>query len=432
MASRDSNLQLVSFPITSTGVIGTYDVDTITSMRVVVEDANIGNTILVKGKIKGQNSYILIETISGNYNDVIHLTAYDILELSCTVYSSSNVNVKLNVSGFNYISGATIDDGTTAVDSTWSSDKISNTITALGDTYVRSTRFETISSGTAGSVTIPPEQQVVLDDFGGTIDAIVTTISSGRPTTFPAQDISGTIIAATFDAGGNWTFTSTPSSYPVAILYRVRQKLSTFDDTEVSLVGFPQYDEVQTVNGKTGNVVLDAEDVGALDAVGNALVDSSTIDFTYDNLLGEIKADVKDESINSDHVYLITPVKIGDNLYSRYNATISTTNNSAATAFILDASNEGTLSVEVRVNNYRTGGTAGNPGDGAAFIRTFRVKTVGLVTTIHDMQSDFTSRDNPLMNVDYLINGTNINFRVKGLMNNNLRWAMDIIVNRNN
>jgi hypothetical protein len=168
------------------------------------------------------------------------------------------------------------------------------------------------------------------------------------------------------------------------------------------------------------------------DVIGASLINTSTIALNHNDALDQITANINPESIDSSHVYLITPVKIGDELYSRHKATIITSNNSPATAFILDASSPGTLLVEARISAYRTGGTLGNPGDGASFIRTFRVKTVGSTTTMHDVQSDYTSRDDLSMNIDFSVNLTNIKCRVKGVNNNTLRWTMDIIVNRNN
>lgn len=62
-------------------------------------------------------------------------------------------------------------------------------------------------------------------------------------------------------------------------------------------------DEVASVNGQTGVVVLDTDDISeganlyftderAQDAVGNALTDSATVDFTYDDVGNTISANV--------------------------------------------------------------------------------------------------------------------------------------------
>jgi hypothetical protein len=136
-------------------------------------------------------------------------------------------------------------------------------VATIGDKYVRTTRFENYNSGTSGTVTLPANSQVVLDDFGGTVDAVVTTVSGGFPTNQPAKTVGDAIIATTFNGAGNWVLTGTPSAYPIAIVYRVRQKLSDFDSTASNIWG-SSVDEspVQSVNSQVGNVVITKSDVG--------------------------------------------------------------------------------------------------------------------------------------------------------------------------
>ena len=112
----------------------------------------------------------------------------------------------------------------------------------LGDKYVRTTRFEIINSGTSGTVTLPSNSTVILDDFGGTVDAVVSQAASGKPTFIAAETAADEVVATTFDSSGNWSFTGTPSAYPVAILYRVRTPLEFYDDTEASVIGIATYE----------------------------------------------------------------------------------------------------------------------------------------------------------------------------------------------
>lgn len=116
----------------------------------------------------------------------------------------------------------------------------------LEDTYVRITRFGTISANTSGSIAIPANNTVILDDFGGTTDAIITGITSGRPDFSPVYDSNQTLVTTTFDASGNWTLSAAPSSYPVAILYRTRVSLLNFDDTQNDIIGESQNDELNS------------------------------------------------------------------------------------------------------------------------------------------------------------------------------------------
>ena len=119
---------------------------------------------------------------------------------------------------------------------------------AAGNTWVRSTRFASIGSGTSGTVTLPSNSTVILDDFGGTTDAVVATISGGRPTFTAALTAGGAIVATTFDGSGNYVLTGTPSAYPIAVIYRARQLLREYNGLDSDIVGPPQIEGVSPVD----------------------------------------------------------------------------------------------------------------------------------------------------------------------------------------
>lgn len=178
-------------------------------------------------------------------------------------------------------------------------------LTALEDKYVRTTRFEIINSGTSGSVTLPASSAVVLDDFGGTVDAVVAQVSGGKPLIQPAKTALEVIVASSFDASGNWVFTGTPSAYPVAILYRVRQKLVNFDSTSTNIWGNSVVDNspVQSVAGRIGNVVLTSDDVG----LGNVPdLDTSTTANITDSTDKRFMSDAQEDKLD-DLVYKSMP-----------------------------------------------------------------------------------------------------------------------------
>jgi hypothetical protein len=106
-----------------------------------------------------------------------------------------------------------------------------------GTKYVRSTRFQIINSGTSGTITLPPNSTVVLDDFGGTVDAVIVKTSSNLPTTQSTVTSAGTVIATSFDSSGNWSLTGTPTAYPIAIVYRVKQLLDDYDSLASDIWG---------------------------------------------------------------------------------------------------------------------------------------------------------------------------------------------------
>lgn len=128
--------------------------------------------------------------------------------------------------------------------------------TALGDKYVRTTRFASIGAGTSGAVALPPNSTVVLDDFGGGVDAVVTTISAGRPTFSHAFTAAGDMVTTSFDAGGNYTLSGAPSAYPVALVYRVRQKLSDFDSTSSDIIGDYDVEGINSIQGTVDQVYV--------------------------------------------------------------------------------------------------------------------------------------------------------------------------------
>lgn len=86
---------------------------------------------------------------------------------------------------------------------------------------------------------------------------------------------------------------------------------------------------VTSVNGATGAVVLDTDDVAegstnqyftterAQDAVGNALVDSGTVDFNYDDSTNQITATVKDGSVDM--------TKVGSDVVAAIDSKVTTT-----------------------------------------------------------------------------------------------------------
>lgn len=149
-------------------------------------------------------------------------------------------------------------------------------VAALETKYVRTTRFATISSGTSGSVTLPPNSQVVLNDFGGTVDAVISTISSGRPA-FQTAYTGGTPVATSFDSSGNYVLTSAPDTYPVAILYRVQQQLVDFDSLSSDIVGDPDF----TGGAGGGSVTSVAMTVPSfLSVAGSPITGSGTLAVT--------------------------------------------------------------------------------------------------------------------------------------------------------
>ena len=129
-------------------------------------------------------------------------------------------------------------------------EKLQGSMTNLENKHVTTTRFATISSGTSGTITLPTNSTVKLDDFGGTVDAVITGITGGRPSNLPVLNASNVVVATTFDTNGGYVLSSAPSSYPVALVYRVTQKLKDFDSSSSDVHG--EYEVTPTHDGLVG------------------------------------------------------------------------------------------------------------------------------------------------------------------------------------
>ena len=133
--------------------------------------------------------------------------------------------------------------------STWISDM--DRLTTVENTYVRVTRFASVSNNT-GTVSIPASNTVVLDDFGGALDAVVSTLASGRPTFESPRTAGGDIVSTTFNASGDYVLSGTPSATPAAIIYRTRVQFKNFNASDADIVGEynlePEHNALQGLN----------------------------------------------------------------------------------------------------------------------------------------------------------------------------------------
>jgi len=115
----------------------------------------------------------------------------------------------------------------------WNTGKnILNRLTGLEDTYVKALWFEQIEAGTTGMVALPTGATIDLDEWPSGVDALASTIEGGLPTFEQPSTSLWLPITATMDSLGNWTFSGTPSAYPVAVVYVYKVKLSQLDITK--------------------------------------------------------------------------------------------------------------------------------------------------------------------------------------------------------
>lgn len=79
---------------TGTGTVGKassdpYPIQSAQSLVVLAENVGAGNTILVKGRIKGQTSYSTIATVTGTTPSTVDVSKIDEIYFDCTVYSAA-------------------------------------------------------------------------------------------------------------------------------------------------------------------------------------------------------------------------------------------------------------------------------------------------------------------------------------------------------
>ena len=84
--------------IKTTGIVQELDIANNDVVRFVVENANAGNTFIIRMKLKGQLGWDNVGTLTGNVNQTLKSDVYDFMQIECTVLDGTNV--KLLASGF--------------------------------------------------------------------------------------------------------------------------------------------------------------------------------------------------------------------------------------------------------------------------------------------------------------------------------------------
>ena len=184
---------------------------------------------------------------------------------------------------------------------------------------------------------------------------------------------------------------------------------------------------------------LDSGDVIALgmteryirDIFSTLVTDSQNINAVYNEAGTLLYFDLKPGTITDYYVDKISPSKITDATNGRFQGTILTTNNANTPIYSLDCSTSGIWMIELRITARQIGGLSGHSGDGATFKRTFRVKSFNSIVTIHDFQSDYTSRDNRALNVEVAVDAGRVVVVVNGLNSGNVLWNADLITSVN-
>ncbi|MBF0510662.1 MAG: hypothetical protein HQK57_17285, partial [Deltaproteobacteria bacterium] len=114
---------------------------------------------------------------------------------------------------------------------------LNSRVTSLEETYVRAHWYTQISAGTTGIITASaatsiPGAAFVMDQWANGVDAALSTVVNGFPTSESPVTAAGAAVATTFDVAGNYAFNGTPGAYPVALIFVYRCRLKNFDDSK--------------------------------------------------------------------------------------------------------------------------------------------------------------------------------------------------------
>lgn len=110
MKSYDDIKLNIIVPVSSTGVVGIYHISDEGKLRLVVENADALNTVVVSAKIVGQTEYTTLKTLTGSVNSLINIASYDHIKIECTVYQSLDSNpIKVVAASFTNAGGSAIE-----------------------------------------------------------------------------------------------------------------------------------------------------------------------------------------------------------------------------------------------------------------------------------------------------------------------------------
>lgn len=167
-----------------------------------------------------------------------------------------------------------------------------------GTNYVFATYWQAVNSA-SGTIEIKAGGTVKLDSFQGLEDAVVSATSGGLPTFEAAVNGSGTRISTTFDIGGNYSLSDTPSSYPVAIVYRVVILESDIDWNADNLI----VEDVERPGGGGSGTITGASNLGTGEGVFEDVLGN---DLRFKSIVGDglnVSASSTEITISSPNSY---------------------------------------------------------------------------------------------------------------------------------
>lgn len=127
-------------------------------------------------------------------------------------------------------------------------------VTNLGNNEFKIAYFAEINAA-SGTITKPTGSTIMLDQFFGGIDAVISTISGGKPTGEMPITAGGILVDVTsFNTSGDFVLSGIPSAYPCALIYTI--KISATNYANVDLEYVIEYEGTERTAEQTINPLL--------------------------------------------------------------------------------------------------------------------------------------------------------------------------------
>lgn len=115
-------------------------------------------------------------------------------------------------------------------------DAIITDVTNLGNNEYKIAYYAEINAA-SGTISKPVGSTIMLDQFYGGVDAVISTISGGKPSGEMPVTTGGTLVdVTTFDALGNFVLSGIPSSYPCALIYTIKISAANYASIDLNYV----------------------------------------------------------------------------------------------------------------------------------------------------------------------------------------------------
>jgi len=116
-------------------------------------------------------------------------------------------------------------------------------VTTLENNEIKITYYAEINAA-SGTITKPTNSTIMLDQFFGGVDAVISTISGGKPTGDMPQTAGGVVVDVTsFDTSGNFVLSGIPSAYPCALIYTIKTIAANYNLVDLDYI--IEYGEIE-------------------------------------------------------------------------------------------------------------------------------------------------------------------------------------------